>query len=75
MESFKLSPQKNRGQMRVDLRRQYRYVPKKLLNDAEVCAILQQLRRKTMSQHVWMDVSQASATGGAINDTRKVAPR
>jgi hypothetical protein len=61
--------------MRVDLSRQYRYVPKKLLNDAEVCAILHQLRRKTVPQHVGMHVSQASATGGAINNARKVAPR
>jgi hypothetical protein len=75
MESFKLFPKKDGGQMRVDLRRQYRYVSKKLLNDTEVCAILQQMRCKAMSQHVGMYMSQACTTRGSINDTSDVAQR
>lgn len=59
--------------MRVDLSRQYRCVSKKLLNGTEVCAIFQQMRCKTMSQHVGMYMSQACAARGSINDTSDVA--
>jgi hypothetical protein len=75
VESFKLFLQKDWGQMGIDLSRQYRYVSKKLLNGTEVCAILQQMRRKTMSQHVGMDMSQACTTRGSINDAPDVAQR
>jgi len=75
MESFKLFPQEDLGQVRVDLCRQYRYMSKKLLNDTEVCAILQQMRCKAMSQHVGLYMSQACTTRGSINYTSDVAQR
>ena len=43
--------------VRVNFRRADILVPKQFLDDAQVCAVLQQMGGKTVAQHVRCDVS------------------
>ena len=49
-------PQAVAGDMRVNLGGADTGVPQQLLDHPQICAMLQQMRRKTMTQHVRCDV-------------------
>lgn len=61
-------PQPVPGDMRVNLRRADIRVPQQFLDHPQIRAVLQQMRREAMTQHVRSDVARDTRAPNAILD-------
>src|SRR5262245_56388187 len=61
-------PQPITSHVRIDLCRADVGVPKQLLNDPQVCSVLQQMRREAMPQHMRCDVARNAGAARALLD-------